>query len=108
MLGANENNRGFGTDRTNLSSPFLHTVEGVSVVHSNTNEEAVCIVEADLAVDTEVIIAASIVDLQVDLLPLVVLFALEDVEHGRHEVLRENLLLVVNDQAGLTNGGVTH
>lgn len=53
-------------------------------------------------------ITASVMDLQPDLLSFKSPLALEYIEHAWLVVLREDLLLVINDQTRLTDGGVAN
>ena len=54
------------------------------------------------------LVAASIMDLNVDLLFLDVLDASVDVEHGGLVLLREVVLQIVANQASLTNGRIAN
>ena len=106
-LRADEHDRRLFADLPDLDSPSLHALQAISVVDGDAEHEAVGFVVADLTIDTEVWVAAIVVDLKLDLLLFKLLWAAEDVKHVRLISLIEDLLLVIHDQTGLTHGTIT-
>ena len=106
-LRADEHNGRLFADLPDLDPPSLHALQAVSVVDGDAEHEAVSFVVADLAIDTEVRVAAIVVDLKLYLLLFKLFRPTEDVQHVRFISLIEDLLLVIHDQTGLTNGAIT-
>ena len=75
-------------------------------VARDANQEAVRILILHLSVDSEMLVARSIVDLNLNLLAIDVLGAAEDVEDSRLVFIGERVLQEVRDEAGLTYRGV--
>ena len=61
-----------------------------------------------LAIDTEMVISACVMDLDFYLLAFDVLCAPVHVQHGRLVLLRELIVQIVVDQARFSDRGVTH
>ena len=106
-LRADKHNRCLLADLPDLDPPSLYALQAVSVVDGDAEHEAVSFVVADLTIDTEVWIAAIVVDLKLYLLLFKLFWAAEDVQYVRFISLVEDLLLVIHDQTGLTNGAIT-
>ena len=97
-----------GDDLTDLIRPSGHVVTGWHRIDSDADNEHVSMRVLHLSVLAQVLIAARIMDLDVDLLFLDVLDASIDVEHGGLVLLREVVLQIVANQAGLTNGRIAN
>ena len=106
-LRADEHDGRLFADLPDLDPPPLHALQAVSVVDGDAEHEAIGFVVADLAIDTEVRVAAIVVDLKLYLLLFKLFRAAEDIQHVRFISLVEDLLLVIHDQTGLTNGAIT-
>ena len=110
-LGTNQDDRCIGADLADLRLPSNDVVKGGASIgpsDGDTQHEAIGPIVTDLTVDTEMWITASVMDLQPDLLSFKSPLALEYIEHAWLIVLREDLLLVINDQTRLTDGGVAN
>ena len=107
-LGADQDDWCIGADLADLRLPSNDVFEGGARIDGDTQHEAISPIVADLTVDTEMGITASVMDLQPNRLSFKSPLALEYIEHARLIVLREDLLLVINDQTGLTDGGVAN
>ena len=97
-LGADEHDGRLLADLPDLDPPPLHALQAISVVDGDAEHEAVGFVVADLAVDSEVRVAAIVVDLQLYLLLFELFGPTEDIKHVRLVSLVEDLLLVIHDQ----------
>ena len=106
-LRADEHDRRLFADLPDLDPPSLYALQAVSVVDGDAEHEAISFVVADLTIDTEVWIAAIVVDLKLYLLLFKLFWAAEDVQYVRFISLVEDLLLVIHNQTGLTNGAIT-
>ena len=91
-----------------LRLPSNDVIEGGASIDGDTEHETIGPIVTDLTVDTEMGITASVMDLQPNRLSFKSPLALEYIEHARLIILREDLLLVINDQTGLTDGGVAN
>lgn len=106
-FGCNQNDRSISTHLSYLITPLSDIVKRVSVIDRDADHEAVCFIVYNRAVRAKIRVSASIVNYQINLLAPQIFGSLEDVEHCGLVIVRENLLLVVNDQARLTDGCVT-
>ena len=106
-LRADENNRRLFADLPDLDPPSLYVLQTISVVDGDAEHEAVSFVVANLTIDTEVRVAAIVMDLKLYLLLFKLLWTTEDVKDVRFISFVENLLLVIHDQTRLTDGTIT-
>lgn len=105
-FGAYEHDRRVLANLPDLCAPALHAVQTDLVVDGHAEHEAVGLVVADLTVNTKVWIAAVVMDLELDLLPLKLLGPAENIKYVRLVGLVEDLLLVIHDQTRLTHGAI--
>ena len=78
-------------------SPGFDIIKGVFIVGRGANHEGVTIYELDFTVDIEVVITGGIMDFNVDLLVLDVLFTPVDIENGWPVFIAEGVVNVVLD-----------
>ena len=94
-------------DRPDLCLPLVNVFEGVLIVHSDADHEDVGVLVLDLAILGKVVITASVVDLEVDLLLVDALGSRVHIKHSWLIVLSKGVMQVVGDEARFADTSIT-
>ena len=90
-------------DLSDLGSPFAHIVKRVSVIYGHAEHESIRAIIAHSSVDTEMGISAGIVDLDRQILVIKFAGALENIKHSWLVKIIEDLSLIVDHEARLSD-----
>lgn len=96
-LCAHQDDGSIAAHLANLSLPLVYRLEGVLIVDSYAEKEAVRLVEDNLAVHTQMRISTCVMDFKLNLFTIELLGTSEDVEDIGLVVIGEDLLLIVDD-----------
>ena len=95
-------------DFLNFCLPSVDALQWVLIINSDADHKAVCVLVLDFAINSELVVAAGVVDFDLILLLLNILDAAVHVKDSWLVVLRELVEQVVGYHCRLSNCRVTH